>query len=283
MEKHYLISLMSGAIAGTAVDTILFPLDTIKTRLQSNAGFFKSGGFKKIYSGIGAAFVGSAPTAAIFFITYEFCKRNLIYHNYIVLNYMMSAAVAESVSCIIRVPIEVIKQRRQAFFSLSNDKIIRDILLKEGLLGFYRGLLPTILREIPFSFVQYPLWEYFKKSQKFKITSEYNFVDAYTKGALAGGVAAALTTPLDVIKTKIILAKVKYLFYMYKRILFYNQKDNSQISIIKICKDINLNKGFKGYFAGLIPRIMWISIGGAIFLGTYEITSKNFEKYFKNY
>ncbi|CAK9295376.1 unnamed protein product [Gordionus sp. m RMFG-2023] len=259
--------IIDGAIAGTAVDTILFPLDTIKTRLQSNAGFFKSGGFKKIYSGIGAAFVGSAPTAAIFFITYEFCKRNLIYHNYIVLNYMMSAAVAESVSCIIRVPIEVIKQRRQAFFSLSNDKIIRDILLKEGLLGFYRGLLPTILREIPFSFVQYPLWEYFKKSQKFKITSEYNFVDAYTKGALAGGVAAALTTPLDVIKTKIILAK----------------KDNSQISIIKICKDINLNKGFKGYFAGLIPRIMWISIGGAIFLGTYEITSKNFEKYFKNY
>lgn len=53
--------LKSGACAGLSVDVILFPLDTIKTRLQSEAGFFKSGAFKRIYSGLGSTIVGSAP------------------------------------------------------------------------------------------------------------------------------------------------------------------------------------------------------------------------------
>jgi len=48
-------------MAGTAVDVALFPLDTIKTRLQSSQGFFKAGGFKGVYSGLSAAAAGSAP------------------------------------------------------------------------------------------------------------------------------------------------------------------------------------------------------------------------------
>ena len=41
---------------------MLFPLDTIKTRLQSPLGFVKSGGFRGIYSGLSTAALGSAPT-----------------------------------------------------------------------------------------------------------------------------------------------------------------------------------------------------------------------------
>ena len=29
-------------------------------------------------------------------------------------------------------------------------------------------------------------------------------------------------------------------------------------------------KGIKGLFAGLIPRTLWMSIGGAVFFGVYE-------------
>lgn len=43
------------------MDTILFPLDTIKTRLQSQQGFLGAGGFKRIYAGLGSSLVGSAP------------------------------------------------------------------------------------------------------------------------------------------------------------------------------------------------------------------------------
>ena len=43
------------------VDLCLYPLDTIKTRMQAKEGFFKSGGFKGIYRGIGAVAIGSVP------------------------------------------------------------------------------------------------------------------------------------------------------------------------------------------------------------------------------
>lgn len=43
------------------VDLTLFPLDTIKTRLQSQQGFFKAGGFRGVYAGVPAAAVGSIP------------------------------------------------------------------------------------------------------------------------------------------------------------------------------------------------------------------------------
>jgi len=51
----------SGGIAGTTVDVVLFPLDTIKTRLQSSKGFWAAGGFHRIYAGIVPAAAGSAP------------------------------------------------------------------------------------------------------------------------------------------------------------------------------------------------------------------------------
>lgn len=51
----------AGAISGVAVDFILFPLDTIKTRVQSSQGFVASGGFKGVYRGVGSVGFGSAP------------------------------------------------------------------------------------------------------------------------------------------------------------------------------------------------------------------------------
>ena len=55
------ITFQAGAAAGLIVDVALFPLDTLKTRLQSQYGFWKSGGFKGVYKGIGPTAVGSAP------------------------------------------------------------------------------------------------------------------------------------------------------------------------------------------------------------------------------
>ena len=70
-EIPFMVSLIAGGCAGTSVDVALFPIDTIKTRLQSPNGFWKAGGFRGIYNGLGAAALGSAPGAALFFTTYE--------------------------------------------------------------------------------------------------------------------------------------------------------------------------------------------------------------------
>jgi solute carrier family 25 S-adenosylmethionine transporter 26 len=77
-EPTFTISLLGGGIAGTTVDVALFPIDTIKTRLQSPQGFLKAGGFKGVYKGLSAAAVGSAPGASLFFATYEMAKQQLL-------------------------------------------------------------------------------------------------------------------------------------------------------------------------------------------------------------
>lgn len=63
--------LISGASAGLAVDLSLYPLDTLKTRLQSQNGFRASGGFRHLYRGMGSVALGSAPGSALFFVTYS--------------------------------------------------------------------------------------------------------------------------------------------------------------------------------------------------------------------
>jgi solute carrier family 25 S-adenosylmethionine transporter 26 len=88
--------------------------------------------------------------------------------------------------------------------------LVNDGVFK-GIRGFYRAYLTTIFREIPFASIQMPLWELLKGYVK--MHSENNICDPWKSavcGAVSGGIAAAVTTPLDVVKTRIILSKVKF-------------------------------------------------------------------------
>jgi solute carrier family 25 S-adenosylmethionine transporter 26 len=48
-------------MAGLVVDTALYPVDTIKSRLQSKQGFSRAGGFSKLYRGLPPVLAGSVP------------------------------------------------------------------------------------------------------------------------------------------------------------------------------------------------------------------------------
>lgn len=92
--------MMAGAAAGLAVDTILYPLDTIKTRLQSRHGFAKAGGFSKIYAGIGSVMVGSAPGSSLFFATYELLKAKTDrFFPHPSISHAIAASFGEIVAC----------------------------------------------------------------------------------------------------------------------------------------------------------------------------------------
>jgi solute carrier family 25 S-adenosylmethionine transporter 26 len=67
----------AGAVAGLSVDLMFYPIDTIKTRLQSQQGFVKAGGFKGIYKGVGSVGVGSAPGGAIIPSSSAMCRALL--------------------------------------------------------------------------------------------------------------------------------------------------------------------------------------------------------------
>lgn len=74
-----------------------------------------------------------------------------------------------------------------------------------------------------------------------------------------------MTTPLDVVKTRIMLA---------------SRTGERKLRISNIMVGIYKDNGIKGIFSGFVPRVMWITIGGAIFFGSYDLTSKIFTKHF---
>ncbi|KAG0259988.1 hypothetical protein BG011_002208 [Mortierella polycephala] len=258
--------MLAGAMAGTAVDTALFPLDTLKTRLQSKAGFAASGGFRGVYSGLTSAVIGSAPGASMFFVTYEGLKKTLSAvmpdPQYAPVVHMMSASGGEIAACFVRVPTEVIKQRMQTKQFLTTSSALKSVVQNEGVLGFYRGYFSTVAREIPFTCIQFPLYEYMKKSYAFATQrSKVDPWEAAICGSIAGGIAAGITTPLDVIKTRLMLSQ---------RNPSGAQSSAYYSGIISTFKRILAEEGPRALFSGIGPRVMWISIGGSIFLGVYE-------------
>ena len=82
------------------------------------------------------------------------------------------------------------------------------MLRREGAAGLYRGYCTTVLREVPFSLLQFPAWEALKAEAAARSGRECATpAQSAACGAVAGGAAAAATTPLDVAKTRIMLAR----------------------------------------------------------------------------
>lgn len=70
-------------------------------------------------------------------------------------------------ACLVRVPTEVIKQRYQANVFGASHSLVRSVssvVQNEGIRGLYQGYGITIMREIPFAFIQFPLYEAMKAS-----------------------------------------------------------------------------------------------------------------------
>ena len=116
MDSNELLRhMVSGAIAGTAVEAALYPLDTIKTRLQATRGG-ATVSWRHLYKGLGGNLVGVIPSCAVFFAVYEPAKRHLLptrnvdtVHSHTVSAHLAAAALAGLASSLIRVPTEVVK------------------------------------------------------------------------------------------------------------------------------------------------------------------------------
>lgn len=164
----------------------------------------------------------------------------------------------------VRVPTEVVKSRQQtsAYGKSSSSAALRQVIADEGVRGLYRGYGSTIFREIPFTCIQFPLYEALKQKMA-GYKSEPTWLQAAVSGSMAGAVAAALTTPLDVIKTRIMLSKA--------------HGDGGAPRIFATLQSVLQQRGVRGLFAGIVPRTLWISLGGAVFLGTFDGVAKTLE------
>ena len=110
--QAFLTGLLSGAVAGITVDLTLFPLDTIKTRLQASANTkFSLDLLKGVYDGVGPGLLASAPACAAFFGAYDSFKRSLTARypdpKLAPIVNMLAAAGGDLTQSVVRVPFEV--------------------------------------------------------------------------------------------------------------------------------------------------------------------------------
>lgn len=239
--------------------------------------------------------LGSAPSAASFFVVYDGVKRCFLpdpssTHDVSVswqrtfLTHSVASSLGEVSACAVRVPTEVIKQRAQAgMFGGSTLLALKDILsLRHGdntvngarsgslrawssvVRELYRGTSITIAREIPFTILQFTAWEKMKASymawKKSTDPTTNGPIAATTSalfGSVAGAISAGLTTPLDVVKTRVMLAR-------------RGGNGASKVKVREVVQGIWREEGFSAFWRGIGPRVAWIGIGGAVFLGSYQ-------------
>ncbi|XVE60159.1 hypothetical protein DITRI_Ditri05aG0105400 [Diplodiscus trichospermus] len=216
--ERALIGAGGGGIAGAFTYVCLHPLDTIKTKMQTKGASqiytntfdaivktFQSKGILGFYRGVSAVIVGSTASSAIYFGTCEFGKSILSKLEYPALLIPPTAgAMGNIVSSAIMVPKELITQRMQAGAKGRSWEVLLRILEKDGILGLYAGYSATLLRNLPAGVLSYSSFEYLKAAVLSR-TKQTNLepIQSVCCGALAGAISASLTTPLDVVKTRL--------------------------------------------------------------------------------
>lgn len=266
-----------GGIAGAFTYVCLHPLDTIKTKLQTKGASelysstfdaivktFQTKGILGFYSGVSAVIVGSTASSAVYFGTCEFGKSFLSKLMYpAVLIPPTAGAMGNIVSSAIMVPKELITQRMQAGAKGRSWEVLLKILEKDGFLGLYAGYSATLLRNLPAGVLSYSSFEYLKAAVLNKTKNDHlEPIQSVCCGALAGAISASITTPLDVVKTRLMTqihgdAANKVAAVMYS-------------GITSTVKQILKEEGWVGLTRGMGPRVVHSACFSAIGYFAFE-------------
>ncbi|KAH8894256.1 mitochondrial carrier, partial [Thozetella sp. PMI_491] len=301
----------AGAVAAFTVDLLVYPLDTIKTRLQSRDyldafAASTSGQAKKacatamhrgLYQGVGSVIVATLPAAGIFFTTYEACKglygRALPSNVPAAANHALAAGTAELASCAILTPAEVIKQNAQmlrqgdgqARASSTSMEALRMLWRSEGGAGarLWRGYTALAARNLPFTAMQFPmfefargrLWAWRDRRRRGQAVGDDRAALGVTPAVLetglitgasaaaSGSISAVVTTPTDVVKTRMMLSAGE------KRAnRGHRARSQGGLAVAKL---VWREKGIRGLFRGGLLRAGWTALGSGLYLGSYEM------------
>ena len=155
----------------------------------------------------------------------------------------------------------VVKQRLQLYQSPYKGTFhcARSVYQTEGLQAFYRSYSTQLIMNVPFQMVHFVTYEFLQ--DKFNPTRHYNPLSHMLSGAGAGGIAAAITTPLDVART---------FLNTYEQHIGI-ESDKKVHGIIATLFKIHEMSGFRGYFKGISARVVFQMPSTAICWSAYEL------------
>ncbi|KAA8543704.1 hypothetical protein F0562_021550 [Nyssa sinensis] len=283
---HFWQFMIAGSIAGLVEHLAMFPVDTIKTRMQvigscpiksvglrqALGSILKSEGPAGLYRGISAMGLGAGPAHAVYFSVYEICKKTFSGGNP---NHSAAQAVsgvfATVASDAVFTPMDMVKQRLQLSSSPYKGLLdcVRRVLREEGIRAFYASYRTTVLMNAPFTAVHFATYEAAKRGlMEFSPESanDVRLVVHATAGAAAGALAAAVTTPLDVVKTQLQCQGV----CGCDRFISGSIRD--------VIRTIVKKDGYSGLVRGWLPRMLFHAPAAAICWSTYEAAKSFFQE-----
>ncbi|KAM9301861.1 mitochondrial glutamate carrier 1 [Gastrophryne carolinensis] len=234
--------LINGGIAGLIGVTCVFPIDLAKTRLQNQQNghrmyasmsdclikTIRSEGYFGMYRGAAVNLTLVTPEKAIKLAANDFFRHALSKDGkkLTLLKEMLAGCGAGTCQVIVTTPMEMLKIQLQDAGRLAAQRklvassggagsaeasvarptamaISRELLRKEGIAGLYKGLGATILRDVPFSIIYFPLFANLNKLGQKTPDEKAPFFVSFLAGCTAGSTAAVAVNPCDVIKTRL--------------------------------------------------------------------------------
>jgi solute carrier family 25 iron transporter 28/37 len=204
------VHAIAGSLAGAAEHCVMFPVDTVRTHLQAEGvgrqvvrELVAREGPLRLWRGVSTMLTATVPAHAIYFSVYEESKHRLGADSgeHTPLAAAACGALATLGHDVILTPMDVIKQRLQLGLHRGMEDCARHVVRSEGTWALFRSLPTTLAMNVPFAGIMVAANESFKKV--LNPSNEYHLPSFFVSGGLAGAVAAALTTPLDVIKTRL--------------------------------------------------------------------------------
>jgi len=144
--------------------------------------------------------------------------------------------------------------------STSLSSTVSSIYSSSGLTGFYRGYVGNLARDVPFRVFQMVAYEVVKKGYHKRVNSgkrnsavrQLSSAETAFCGAMAGTFSAAITNPLDVVKTRMMPGA------------------NPGAGWAETIKLVHGTSGLGGFAKGIVPRVGLIAPSVALFFIVYE-------------
>lgn len=272
------VDVLAGGAARAAAQATIHPLDTIKVRMQApgkvstplakkilsqksvkvavNKAVGKAGSlYKGVWSAAGGAGLAIGAHFAFYGVAKRFIEEN--YPSWSVGGAAFAAgAIGAAGASIVKVPAAVCIRSVQARVYPNAIVAASRILKAAGPRGLYTGFLPTLLEDVPDTAVKFAVYEMLQAAvsriQKRESGDRPQFLNALM-GGYAGAVAAASTTPLDVIKTRMMVSASR------------------RPNMVSACSEImREGKGMKPFMSGMGPRALSSFINSAVFFAFFE-------------
>jgi len=235
---------------------------------------------------LGPTLVLALPTTVLYFVAYEQIRVRLKDQHMIRTKatdpdtYQMPMWIPLVAGCTARClavtvvnPLELIRTKMQSerMSYLEVGRAFRKMINQHGLRGLFKGLLPTIMRDAPFSSIYWTAYETYKRLNDIVHPDLFN---SFVGGALSGSIAALITCPFDVIKTH------QQIEFGEKFLYSGNGGSKKQMNtMLQTMRNILRASGVKGLYAGITPRLFKVAPACAIMISSFEYGKHFFHSY----